>query len=1179
MKKMCRVLNLVLCMCLWVAIHLVFADDVNALYNFGSDTTRDKVVAANVETCFSALKSRLTLEDIHMDHVDATKINALFLNLNMRVPLINTMMNGIATASPSLTCREFLFGNNGDWSGVVSVPTTDATNPNLDRLADFLTKMGYTQVGAGVTNGGQQRCITVSMSNAQAYVDASGNPITFTSNQACFTTNMSGDDEYVDPMSFGISGTAGNSGIKISKSPDGMSMILEYYSNGNPVNNFGNDGNGRVTIPITCGAGYESCTWGTILGKVDTATSAYVEKVKEGNPSTSLTIKSNVTTTDASDGALTLATAFEKNSAATMRQNLTGVSSTGLTTPEVFNTYTKYISNGEFVRFECGESSAHTEANGYYNVRIKRDGNMDRSCYVREKMAQKYTGAQGSTGRYKFNVENLSLKEIVDRINAMDIANYIDEIEDVTPNATVEPETGASNTQTSTSKDGETVCKSSAGVLGWILCPIIKAISGIGEHMWTQIEENHLKIQAQEMFVNNTGVKDAFDIVRNISNVVFIILFMIVIFSQLTGVGIDNYGIKRILPRLILVAILANLSYYMCEIAIDISNIFGNGINNVLTDAANNIGYGRDGIGAMVGGLTIDAILGTGAVAIFLTLNPAGAVMGAIGIAFAVFGIVVAIVAALLVLYLIVVIREAAIIILVVVAPIAIVCYALPNTEKIYKRWFDIFKALLIVYPICGAMVGAGRLAAAVLGQINTQSMAIAAMIVQVIPFFLIPMLLKNSLSALGNIGAKISNAGRNLSRRASGAVTNGIRGSEKFKDFSKFQQEQTAAKRAQRIKNKLDKVPTSQLTQRQAARLAAANTTLREAEKRRLQNQVGSVQSVHEAELAKQAMDVRQSAADTMLYSDDAFVEAQEQKAANSRRDRWAEAEVGVLELDRDLALNRAQSRRDTQEYKAYQDQFAGYDRGRLTQEARTAGTWMNQAGGAQRMSALLQALEANGLENEMFSMLDKNDVSKMRGAATVMQTLSSSKNKVAKAYGKKAIDTETGRTVSYREFMTGTGSQSMRAYMDGKGASFADGLDDKALFQIRNMGTSMRTGELIDFASKLTDNDSIKEVNEMISSKIANGETFQMNGKQLAHMHDSTMIRMLAGENGRKALLAASDDLDKSPELINSVDATVKIRMNALRTANNKPPIGTPSQQQKQQRQGETFENGGGI
>ena len=387
-------------------------------------------------------------------------------------------------------------------------------------------------------------------------------------------------------------------------------------------------------------------------------------------------------------------------------------------------------------------------------------------------------------------------------------------------------------------------CYGEAGALGWVLCPIIKGISGVGEHMWTQIEENHLQIPVNEIFGNSDGVKAAFDIVRNISNAVFIVLFLFVIFSQLTGFGIDNYGIKKILPKLILVAILANLSYYICEIAIDLSNILGNGLNSTLTSFANNIGYNKDSTGALVGGLAIDGILAGSGVAIFLTLNPAGAVMGAIWIALAVLGIVITIVVAMFVLYLIVVIREAGIVIAVVLAPVAIVCYALPNTEKLYKRWFELLKALLVVYPICGAVVGGGKMAAAALAQVNTTSMAIAAMLVQVLPFFLIPMLLKNSLAGLGNIGAKLSSFGRNVGRKASGGAQRAIKGTERFKDFSKYQQEAAAARRAGRVRASLLRKSNrhdGNLSARDKARLSRANATVVAYEGQKSRNELGA--------------------------------------------------------------------------------------------------------------------------------------------------------------------------------------------------------------------------------------------------------------------------------------------------------------------------------------------------
>ena len=351
------------------------------------------------------------------------------------------------------------------------------------------------------------------------------------------------------------------------------------------------------------------------------------------------------------------------------------------------------------------------------------------------------------------------------------------------------------------SQDDENLCYANSGALGWILCPVVKGAAGIGEHLWNQVEENHLKIPAGKIFETDGGVYQAWERVRNIANVVFIMIFLVVIFSQLTGVGIDNYGIKRILPKLIVMAIMINLSYVLCALAVDISNILGMSLNGILSDAAKNVATAT----AMSGGaevsswLAVSALAG-GGTALFVLLNPAGAVMAAVSIGLAVLGIVITIVVSMLTLYLILVIREAGVVIMIVVAPLALVCYTLPNTDKIYKRWFDIIKALLLVYPICGAMVGAGRLAGAVLASIDTTSMKIAAMIVQVLPFFLIPMVLRNSMSLLGNIGSRVSSMGRQFGRRGSATARGVITNNERFKEFAATHQDLAQGRRAQRV-------------------------------------------------------------------------------------------------------------------------------------------------------------------------------------------------------------------------------------------------------------------------------------------------------------------------------------------------------------------------------------------
>ena len=59
---------------------------------------------------------------------------------------------------------------------------------------------------------------------------------------------------------------------------------------------------------------------------------------------------------------------------------------------------------------------------------------------------------------------------------------------------------------------------------------------------------------------------------------------MFVIISQLTGVGLDNYGVKKILPKLIIAVILVNVSYILCQLCIDVANLVGGSIKEIFTN-------------------------------------------------------------------------------------------------------------------------------------------------------------------------------------------------------------------------------------------------------------------------------------------------------------------------------------------------------------------------------------------------------------------------------------------------------------------------------------------------------------------------------------------------------------------------------------------------------------------
>ena len=350
-------------------------------------------------------------------------------------------------------------------------------------------------------------------------------------------------------------------------------------------------------------------------------------------------------------------------------------------------------------------------------------------------------------------------------------------------------------------------CANSGGAmsLGWIVCPILSWLGEASSEVYTNYVEPSLQIEPKLFNVNSAGegtdaTREAWRVFRDIANICFVILLLIVIFSQLTGVGIDNYGIKRILPKLIVSAILINLSYYICLIAVDISNILGNGFQALF----NNLPTGTPTLSipdssATLSTVSTTAITGVAVLGALVAMT--GAVWANPAILLSLLVAALGVVIAIFFLFILLAAREAAIIVLVVISPIAFACYMLPNTKKFFDRWVQMGKGLLLVYPIAGLLVGGGDFVSRLLLSAGFAGggfvSALTAMIVGVLPIFFIPTVLKSSFAALGNLGAKISGFGD----RFRGGVDRKIRNAEGYKNAQKM-----GLERRTRIKAGLDK-------------------------------------------------------------------------------------------------------------------------------------------------------------------------------------------------------------------------------------------------------------------------------------------------------------------------------------------------------------------------------------
>ena len=299
--------------------------------------------------------------------------------------------------------------------------------------------------------------------------------------------------------------------------------------------------------------------------------------------------------------------------------------------------------------------------------------------------------------------------------------------------------------------------------IGWIICPLSNWLADGIDYMYSALQE-FLKTKPLETTNQNSGIYLAWVIMRNISNVAFIVAFLVIIYSQLTSVGISNYGVKKMLPRLVIAAVLVNLSFTICAVLLDLSNVTGYafqdafmGIKNTISTVGENTGVGWTWSEVIVMILSNGALAGgvVATVAMGAELLPL-ALSALVGI-----GLV------LLLVLLIMAARQALIVILIIISPLAFVCYLLPGTEKWFKKWRDLFLTMLVFFPAFAVIFGGAQLAGIIIIQNATGAnggiMQILGMVVQVIPLALTPIILKLSGGLLGKFAGFVNDKNKGL--------------------------------------------------------------------------------------------------------------------------------------------------------------------------------------------------------------------------------------------------------------------------------------------------------------------------------------------------------------------------------------------------------------------------------
>lgn len=292
--------------------------------------------------------------------------------------------------------------------------------------------------------------------------------------------------------------------------------------------------------------------------------------------------------------------------------------------------------------------------------------------------------------------------------------------------------------------------------IGWMICgPSMWIAKGVDTiYGWI---EDFLTVRELEVSNTSSSLYQAWDIMRGIANVAFIIAFLIIIYSQVSSLGISNYGIKKLAPRLIIAALFVNLSFYICAIAVDLSNILGytlkdllDGVNSSLIDTAS---ADNEGIGSTES--LVQAFLTGGTLLVGGGLAVSGSLTAGTPL---LIPLLLTVFVALLVALVVFAVRQALIVILVVIAPLAFVCYLLPGTEKWFEKWRSTFFTMLFFFPAFAVVFGGAQLAGMLItSNASTIVMVIIGWAVQLAPLALAPLVMKLGGGVLNRVAGIVN--------------------------------------------------------------------------------------------------------------------------------------------------------------------------------------------------------------------------------------------------------------------------------------------------------------------------------------------------------------------------------------------------------------------------------------
>jgi len=284
---------------------------------------------------------------------------------------------------------------------------------------------------------------------------------------------------------------------------------------------------------------------------------------------------------------------------------------------------------------------------------------------------------------------------------------------------------GTCSTGAGTESDacGEAECEDGGYAFGWALCKIIDGVTAGVSDIYNDFVAPELITPSVDLSAgSSTHTFEIWSGFRVYGDIFLIIALLIIVIVESAGGGlIDAYSIRKILPRILLCGVLVNVSIYLVAAAVDITNVLGGSVSDLLYAPFKNdgglnfvINPGAAHAGDYIAGGSIALVVWE----LFRHIHSSGAGstikgVGSLAASSLEYLFVTFMIPAFFIMLAIMgtlVFRRGLILFLIFVSPFAFALYCLPNTEKYFRQWWDLLFKALLIYPIIAILFTMGNI-------------------------------------------------------------------------------------------------------------------------------------------------------------------------------------------------------------------------------------------------------------------------------------------------------------------------------------------------------------------------------------------------------------------------------------------------------------------------------------